>query len=326
MLGIMFNSRLFLPLLLVVVCIVGPASARVWRVPSDAADIRSGLALAQAGDTIQIAPGVYSEYDLDMVEGVVLRGDPDEPSAVVVDARFLGRVINCTDLTSASVVEGLTIKQGLASGGGMACFGSDVVVRRCVFLENLSTSDGGGMVFTDAAGLVEECTFLENGGGSGGAVTLRRSTTTMLRCSFRGNDADGWGGAVYVSGDGITAVLDKCEFLDNSAANGGAVAVIGAAPDILRSEFRRNAASASGGAFALSLGGEAVISDSRFEADTAPSGKTGLVGPGCSVLLSCTNADPSLVEGPGDVLWNDEGCEGVVSQPSSWSTLKAMFR
>lgn len=307
----------------------GAADARVWRVPSEMADIATGLAAAQPGDTVQVAPGLYTEADLMLPEGVTLRGDPDDPTATTIDAAYAGRILTCLNLVDGGLIEGLTLAHGLDTGAGaVLCEQSDTVLRNCVFQENLSGFDGGAVVCNESAGLIEGCVFIANfaSGGSGGAITCRRATPVIRRCSFRGNTALGWGGAVYCSGDGLTAQLEKCEFLDNSARVGGAVAVNGAAPSVSDSEFRRNAAFESGGAFFLSLGGEIDVADTRFEANSAPYGKIGTVGGGCRASLRCTGADPSSVEGAGIVAWDEEGCAGVGVEETTWSELKSRFR
>ena len=321
-------SNTILPLMILCAA-AGSAAARVWHVPSDAADIAAGLAAAQPGDTVQIDPGTYTEANLFLPEGVVLRGDPDDPSAVVVDAAYAGRIITCLNLVDGGVIEGLTLTHGLDTGaGGVLCEQSDTVIRRCVFRDNLSGFDGGALVCNESAGLVEGCVFIDNNatGGSGGAITCRRATPVIRRCSFRGNTALGWGGAVYCSGVGLMATLEKCEFLDNRARVGGAIAVNGAAPTVSDSEFRRNEATDSGGAFFLSLGGEIDVADTMFEANSAPYGKIGTVGGGCRASLRCTGADHSSVEGAGMVAWDEEGCAGVAVEQATWSELKSRFR
>lgn len=184
-------------LITTVLALVAPATARVLRVPADAGTIESGLDLAQPGDTVRVSPGVYHESDLILPDGVSLMGDPDDPSAVEIDAAFAGRILLASAHTSPGVIEGLTFVRGLASGGGaLVCVDAPVTIRRCDFRENVSGFDGGALVLEQSTARVEDCRFTANfaSGGSGGALVSRRADAVIERCVFRGNDAHGWGG------------------------------------------------------------------------------------------------------------------------------------
>ena len=47
--------------------------ARTWNVPGDAATIKAAIALASAGDTVQLMCTTYYEHDIRMKSGVCLR-------------------------------------------------------------------------------------------------------------------------------------------------------------------------------------------------------------------------------------------------------------
>ncbi len=64
------------------ISLLGSAStARTWHVPADAPSIGAALALASAGDVVEVACGTYFEHDLAMPAGVTLRSETGDPPA-----------------------------------------------------------------------------------------------------------------------------------------------------------------------------------------------------------------------------------------------------
>ena len=133
-----------------------------WFVPGDAPSIQGGLDLAAAGDTVQVAPGVYTECShvaisprnrdqrtccFELKNGVVLIGDPDNPESVVVDAQQQGGVA-CAFNDQVATMVGLTLRNGSTteawngSGGALYAIYATANVENCVFLENESPDHG----------------------------------------------------------------------------------------------------------------------------------------------------------------------------------------
>ena len=124
-----------------------------------------------------------------------------------------------------------TLKNGKASensaGGAIDWAGGtviDFVIEDCVFENN---SDAAVAVnLCDAK--ISNCTFTNNKANSdkGAAIRIAQNKTcTITHSTFSGNQADGvnnMGGAVYV--DNGTLNIEDCEFKDNSAPTGGAIA------------------------------------------------------------------------------------------------------
>ena len=120
--------------------------------------------------------------------------------------------------TSASRIEGFTIKNGwtIGSGGGIYAADSNPIAANCVLVGNAALNRGGGM----SGGTAINCLFQGNrvpmplplfgtgighGGGMYGGVALH--------CVFFGNDAHVDGGGMY----GGTAV--NCIFWSNTASS-----------------------------------------------------------------------------------------------------------
>jgi len=225
-------------LLAMLVCLVTgsatPAGAQtVWHVPDDpgAATIAEALASAQAGDEIIIAPGAYLEYDLIMTEGVYLRSEANDPQSVIVDAAGLGRILTGTDLTGATIISGLTLTGGLATGGDPEGLGGAIYLLRsspqindCHFQANIADYGGGLYLRDHSDPVVTSCTFAANQSASagGGAFCHLSCTPAFSLCTFAGNTALGIGGGFYAA-LGSNPSLVGCTFADNDAPLGAAI-------------------------------------------------------------------------------------------------------
>jgi Right handed beta helix region len=143
------------------------ANGTVIHVPGDAPTIQAGIDLAQPGETVQVAPGIYNEVKLEMKSGIHLIGSIDDPGEVVIDAETNGIVFNCISLDSATSIQGFTVTGGYGPryGGGAYCLDSSLLFSHCLFFENEVYHEGGfgGAVFcTGGEPSFSYCTFYNN--------------------------------------------------------------------------------------------------------------------------------------------------------------------
>ena len=135
------------------------------------------------------------------------RGRADDNSFTVVVLR------SRTGLSST--LDGFVIRDGFAKN----------------FNWNKKRQNVGGALFIeptatgDAIHHISNCTFLNNVAHNGGAVFVSPGRTTFTNCLFRSNQADKYGGAVYVNGEAAMAspVFQGCIFENNRGnyAGGG---------------------------------------------------------------------------------------------------------
>ena len=151
-----------------------------------------------------------------------------------------------------------------ADGGAVANWGGgNMTVNSSSFKANTAVNGGSITNMVNASSdspsemILSKCTFVgneqseENDASLGGAVVNHGSKATISGCSFSKFSADQGGAVVNMLYKTLTPELkiDKgCEFADNNARLGGALANIDATATVANSDFDRNAASGYAGA------------------------------------------------------------------------------
>jgi hypothetical protein len=105
-------------------------------------------------------------------------------------------------------------------GGAIALLNAGAtLIRSCRFGANRGDGGGGAIHSRNAAPVVENCVFYDNiaVAGPGGAVSVTSNMTARIRhCSFIGNTASSYGGALYVNNRG-TAIVKNSIFWNGNA-------------------------------------------------------------------------------------------------------------
>jgi predicted outer membrane repeat protein len=159
---------------------------------------------------------------------------------VVTDCTFTGNSSNgiagavvTAPPGTASVSEPLLLENcqftdNSSKHGGALSLGAATSMRNCTFGQNSASGSAGAAI---VAGRAADCTFTDNTAGTstvgeeGGAVELRPGGV-LDTCTFTGNSASLWGGAVWVASRQSyepVAMVSACEFRNNSAKGGGAI-------------------------------------------------------------------------------------------------------
>lgn len=176
----------------------------VINVPLDQPTIQGGIDASIDGDTVLVAPGVYSgpgNRDISYNGKKIVVKSVAGPSVTIIDLLQSTRAFDFTsDNDTTCVLDGFTIRNGnrYNEAGALRVVEGSVIIKNCVFKNNLSTH--------------------------GGAVYARsESTVYFRRCSFIGNRATKYGGAVFCQFE-TGVYFEECLFLSNSSPRGGAVA------------------------------------------------------------------------------------------------------
>ena len=203
-----------------------PARGRTLQVPAEYSTIQSSLLAAEHGDTIEVAAGVYRE-NVDLLGKLVHLVGRDGPETTIIDGDGQGSVVRLVrGETPDSIIEGFTLRNGVArSGGGVLCNGSSPTIRGCILTDNQADEYGGG-IYGDAgaAPILERCRFIGNRARlGGGAFACREATPRIVNGEFRENVARFGGGIDSRRSD---VELIGSLLLDNRADGRGGAASI----------------------------------------------------------------------------------------------------
>ncbi len=220
----------------------------------------------------------------------ILSGDlngNDLPSGA--DGENSLHVMRGTGLSAATLVDGLTIRGGRASGSAnlddenganVLLIGGSPVFRGCTFSESFAIGSGGGAALINSSPRFAHCKFVDNTaqGTGGGIANLDGGSPIVESCEFTLN-VGGHGAGIYTGSSllnvavaGEIRVVD-CDF-DGNIGNIGAASGIGmmidrAAAKVSRSRFHNNVTGAGGGGiYVLDSPLEVVSCD--FSGNSAP--------------------------------------------------------
>jgi CSLREA domain-containing protein len=169
-------------------------------------------------DVVVLPPGTYPltlvgpveenagfTGDLDILEALELRGDPESPPTIVGDGtdRVLHAFAPSSELIEISHV---VVTGGNGSGGGGIRAGGTFILSNSTVVANVSSTFGGGLLFSSGTATIEGTTFQGNiagvrGGGFYRGATQIAERTQLINSTVVENHA-GIGGGVYVAASG----------------------------------------------------------------------------------------------------------------------------
>lgn len=264
---------------------IASASAATYVVQPDGGGdfgtIQAAIDASLPGDVIELTNGVFrgaGNRDLNYRgKAITIRSQEGNPDSCILDCQgsyyqqhravwFRGNE------TAASVLDGVTVRNGCAGDGGAVELWSDTqpTIRGCVFEDNQAHYYGGAVYSSGAAPLFREC-------------------------SFRRNHAAQLGGAVW-AGFGVGPRFDSCDFVDNVGGGGALYCEQGSAAFVSCSftDHVRNAA-----AVAWALYSTVTFSECLFERNSGEV-MLGVGGAGLDAKLRlehCSVRDNSVTDG-----------------------------
>lgn len=147
------------------------------RVPADFSSIRKAVSAAKDGDTVLVAPGMYTENSIDLGHKSIVIKSLKGPAVTVVQSDEADRHIFVVDGNQGprTRIQGLTIKNGHArDGGGIYIDGSSPTIIGNFFDANRLGGGGSGAAIV----------VMGNSGGVTAAPLIANNT-------FRNNQCDG---------------------------------------------------------------------------------------------------------------------------------------
>lgn len=213
----------------VTVTTVTPASASTLHVPTEYGTIQAAVNAAAAGDTVLVAPGVYTDCDggpclpkiVVMREGIVLLSEAG-PGATTLRAdnpAGTGYVIEAHDLGPLEAeIRGFRIISTVAGREGFDARGSQrITVRECWFEDFVRGVSHATGFPGDYSLKVIDCALVRCGGGSAGlGLYVLDVDVTVEGCLF---DSCVGGGLRWLGSDTQTGTVRNCTFWNTTGGS-----------------------------------------------------------------------------------------------------------
>ena len=231
-----------------------PCFARTIQVNPDgtaeATTISDAIDLAEDGDVILLADGVYrgpGNYNLYLQTNRNLTiKSHSGPYACVIDCEKQGRFLDASAQDATIHIEGITvINSSRNSDAAISVWWCSLSLSNCIFRDNQGYSAGAlRLYYNEPSCIIDRCIFENNESGDGGGAiyAYRSAALSMTNCLFVGNQAQRRGGAIY--GYYLTgASISNCTFVENKTdeqSEGVTTFRYGDAPEIVNCIFANN--------------------------------------------------------------------------------------
>ena len=141
--------------LLASLALLAPASnGEEIVVPDDFPTVQGAIDAASDGDVVRIKPGVYLE-NLSLAGKTITLESTDGPEVTIIDANDTGTVITLESGEGPeTLIRGLTLKGGNATGSAIYCLGSSPTIEDNVIRNNSASSLGAATWFEQSAAVI----------------------------------------------------------------------------------------------------------------------------------------------------------------------------
>ena len=182
-------------------------------VPYEQGTIQGAIDVAQVGNTVLVAPGIYRENISLMGKEITVRSVAG-PGMTIIDGDRAGSVVTFTNgETEGTVLDGFTLRNGRGTfitgpymgvgcyaGGGIFCEGSTPTIKNCKIISNYAYL-GGGIYLRASTPTITNCMIIKNWATGivhgGGGIYLENSSPTITNCTVSTNFANQYGGGIF---------------------------------------------------------------------------------------------------------------------------------
>ena len=250
------------------------ASANTIHVPGDYPTIQAAIDATVVGDTVLVSDGTYTE-NINFKGKAITVKSVNGASVTIIDGNAANTVVTFSSQeTSASVLDGFTIRNGAVAvgsttGSGISVANSSPTIKNNIITGN-SGCQGSGIDVEFGSPLIQGNTITNNKqGGCVGGIG---------------------GGGVVIGGASQPQILNNTISSNSTGVDGGGISLFAAGtPTISGNIISGNTAAGVGGGIAMANESDAIVTDNVF------TGNTAYQGGGIAALVPSGAPGPSVV-------------------------------
>jgi hypothetical protein len=231
----------------------------------DFATIQEAVDAAVNNDEIELGDGIFAGLGNTNVsienKTITIRSQSDDPNQCIIDCDNFTRGQDTRGFSVVSsdigpLIQGITIRDGLAGLGGAILTNGSVRLTNCKFVDN-EANDGGAIH------------LFRPDGPKGGATSRGGGVIAIDGCDFLNNVANFHGGAIGSVNPAFNLTITNSRFIRNDSNFGGAIFALNS-PQVSETLFAKNHATVQGGALVFVVGG--FVQNCTFALNGAPVG------------------------------------------------------
>jgi hypothetical protein len=263
-------SRLRLTLstfVVLVLCSFSVFAQNTIHVPGDQPTIQGAINVANNGDTVQVAPGTYTE-SINFSGKAITVTSSGGASATTIDGGGAASVVTfASGEGPGSILNGFTIQNGAASfeGGGVFINSTSPTITNNVIQNNTACDAGGGVAVAFGSPKIQGNTIQNNtqsacsGGSGGGGIVLRGTGNAQIIGNVIVNNIwpSGNGGGISMNAAGTPTIKNNIIAGNTAsgvspAAQGGGISMVNDSdPLLVQNLIYNNTAGQGTGVFFL---------------------------------------------------------------------------
>ena len=214
--------------------------------------IQAAITAATTGDIVLVHDGTYVENINFSGKAITVRS-ANGAASTIIDGNASGSVVTFNSGEgSGSILNGFTIRNGSATGGGggIYCSSSAPTITNCTITGNTAYTGGGIGCRYASAPTITNCIISGNKAYIGGGIYSRESSPTITNCTISGNEGTATGGGIE-SDTQSSAIIANCTITGNTAGDGGGFYGYASSSSITNCTISGNTATLSGGGICL---------------------------------------------------------------------------
>ncbi len=237
--------------------------------------ITTALQTAQPCDQVWVAAGTYME-NITMKNGVALYGGFAGNETLLNQRNWVknittingsqnGSVVTADQVGSIASLDGFTVTNGQADGGGIYCSSSSPSISNDIITMNLCSTGiwgGGGINCTNSSPMIFSNTIINNKANNcdGGGIFLSNSSPVLSNNTISGNTSTYSGGGICCN-DSLP-IISRNMIKNNTAYRGGGMYIqYGSNFDITANVITNNSSTGDGGGLYIDSSSPVVTSN-----------------------------------------------------------------